>query len=235
MEKELLEQCLAEGMSLEAIGKRVGRHESTVSYWLKKHGLEASKATQHAAKGAPPQKELERLLRLGMSLREIAKTMDRSLTTIRHWMRTYELKPAPQRHHGPEDGRKQTTLSCRRHGRTAFVLEGRGSYRCKRCRMERVARRRREIKRTLVEEAGGKCLLCGYDQHLEALQFHHLDPGQKKFHLGQGGVCRSLERCRKEAKKCALLCANCHAEVEAGKVAMPLNLSRTLIRGSSSG
>ena len=41
MQKELLEQCLAEGMSLEAIGKRVGKHESTVSYWLKKHGLDA--------------------------------------------------------------------------------------------------------------------------------------------------------------------------------------------------
>jgi len=31
-------------MSLEAIGKRAGKHESTVSYWLKKHGLEAVKA-----------------------------------------------------------------------------------------------------------------------------------------------------------------------------------------------
>ena len=44
MDKELLEECLAEGMSLEAIGKRAGKHESTVSYWLKKHGLEAVKA-----------------------------------------------------------------------------------------------------------------------------------------------------------------------------------------------
>jgi 5-methylcytosine-specific restriction endonuclease McrA len=89
--------------------------------------------------------------------------------------------------------------------------------------MDRVARRRREIKRILVEEAGGKCVLCGYDRYLEALQFHHLDPRQKEFHLGQGGVSRSLARCRAEAEKCALLCATCHAEVEAGKTAMPLN------------
>jgi transposase len=223
MEKELLEQCLAEGMSLEAIGKRVGKHESTVSYWLKKHGLCAAQADRHRAKGAPSRDELERLLQLGMSLREIAKEMDRSSTTIRYWMRKYDLKPAPHRHHRPEDGRRQTTLSCRQHGRTSFVLEGRGSYRCKRCRMERVARRRREIKRTLVEEAGGRCVLCGYDKHLEALQFHHLDPRQKEFHLGQGGVSRSMARCREEARKCALLCANCHAEVEAGKTVMPLN------------
>lgn len=65
MQKELLEECLAEGMSLEAIGKRVGKHESTVSYWLKKHGLEAVRAEKHSAKGAPSKEELERFLRLG--------------------------------------------------------------------------------------------------------------------------------------------------------------------------
>ncbi len=51
MEKGLLEECLAEGMSLEAIGKRVGKHESTVSYWLKKHGLSAAEAEKHAREG----------------------------------------------------------------------------------------------------------------------------------------------------------------------------------------
>jgi len=225
VEKEFLEQCLGEGLSLEAIGKRVGKHESTVSHWMKKHGLAAARAEKHAAKGAPPKDELERLHRLGMSLREIAKEMDRSLATIRHWVKKYELKAPPHRHRGPRDGRREATLSCRRHGPTTFVLEGRGSYRCKQCRMERVAHRRREIKRTLVREAGGKCVLCGYEKHMEALQFHHLDPRQKEFHLGQGGVSRSLARCRTEASKCALLCANCHAEVEAGKTAMPLNFA----------
>ena len=36
MEQEFLESCLADGLSLEAIGKRVGKHPSTVSYWLKR-------------------------------------------------------------------------------------------------------------------------------------------------------------------------------------------------------
>lgn len=223
MQKEFLEECLGEGLSLEAIGKRADKHESTVSYWLKKHGLSAARVEKHAAKGAPSKEEMERLLAAGLSLRELAHRLDRSLGTIRHWMRRYELKAIPHRHNGPRDGRREATLSCRRHGRTTFVLEGRGSYRCRQCRVEHVARRRRKIKRLLVEEAGGKCLLCGYDRHLEALQFHHLEPGKKLFHLGQGGQSRSLERCRAEARKCVLLCANCHAEVEAGKVALPLN------------
>jgi hypothetical protein len=72
------------------------------------------------------------------------------------------------------------------------------------------------VKALLIEEAGGCCLLCGYDRYPGALQFHHLDPNEKSFGLGLRGVARSLERCREEARKCALLCANCHAEVEAG-------------------
>lgn len=223
MQKELLEECLAEGLSLEAIGKRVGKHESTVSYWLKKHGLEAARAEKHAAKGAPSKEEMERLLCLGMSLREIAKEMDRSLATIRHWMRKYELKATPHRHDAPDDRAREATLVCRKHGRTQFILEGRGYYRCKRCRLERVGRRRRTVKGMLVAEAGGKCVVCGYHRCQRALQFHHLDPRTKEFHLGDGGRTRSLARSRAEARKCILLCANCHAEVEAGMTVVPLN------------
>lgn len=223
MEKGFLEECLGEGMSLEAIGKRAGKHESTVSYWLKKHGLVAVKAEKHSAKGAPSKEEMERLLAAGLSLREVAHRLDRSLATIRHWMKRYELKPNPRRKRGTENGPRETVSRCKRHGETGFVREGRGYYRCKRCRIERVSQRRRQIKRKLVEEAGGKCLICGYDRCQQVLQFHHLDPTTKEFHLGQNGVTRSLARSRAEARKCILLCANCHGEVEAGITPVPLN------------
>jgi len=223
MQKEFLEQCLAEGMSLEAIGKRAGKHESTVSYWLKKHGLEAARAEKHSAKGAPSKEEMERLLAAGLLLREIANQMDRSFSTIRHWMGQYELNPNPRRKRGSEDGSRETIARCKHHGETRFVREGRGYYRCKRCRIERVSQRRRQIKRKLVEEAGGKCVICGYDRCQQVLQFHHLDPTTKEFHLGQNGVTRSLAKSRVEARKCILLCSNCHGEVEAGITPVPLN------------
>lgn len=222
MEKELLERCLTEGLSLEAIGKRVGKHESTVSYWLKKHGLEAAQAEKHKAKGAPSRDELERLLAAGLSLREIAHRLDRSLATVRHWMGRYELQANPRRRRG-HDGDYEATLLCRHHGQTRFVLEGRGYYRCKRCRIERVGRRRRIIKSKLVAEAGGRCVICGYDRCQRALEFHHLDPSTKEFNLGFTGATRSLAKARAEARKCILLCSNCHAEVEAGVTAVPLN------------
>jgi transposase len=223
VDKELLEQCLGEGLSLEAIGKRVGKHESTVSYWLKKHGLVVERAEKNAAKGGLERGTLEELLAADMSLREIASRVDRSLATVRYWMKRYDLKARPHRHDAPDDGAREATLECRQHGMTSFVLEGRGYYRCKRCRLERVGRRRRTIKSRLVAEAGGKCVICGYHRCHRALQFHHLDPRTKEFHLGHTGVTRSLARSRAEARKCILLCANCHAEVEAGIMTVPLN------------
>jgi hypothetical protein len=82
--------------------------------------------------------------------------------------------------------------------------------------------RRRTIKEILVREAGGRCQICGYDRYSAALQFHHVDPGAKSFGLALRGVTRSLDRCREEARKCVLLCANCHAEVEAAVARLPL-------------
>jgi 5-methylcytosine-specific restriction endonuclease McrA len=110
---------------------------------------------------------------------------------------------------------------CRTHGRTEFVLEGRGYYRCKRCRMQRVLDWRRRAKLRLIAEAGGCCQICGYDRYSGALHFHHVDPSQKEFGLARRGFTRSIEKMRAEAAKCVLLCSNCHAEVEAGIATLP--------------
>ncbi len=86
--------------------------------------------------------------------------------------------------------------------------------------MERVAARRRQGKRLLVEEAGGRCVLCGYDRFEGALHFHHLDPATKKFGISQEGATLGIGTLRAEAAKCVLLCANCHVEVEHGSVTL---------------
>jgi len=223
MDKRFLEECLAKGMSLEAIGKLAGKHPATISYWLKKHGLRAGGSTIHAPKGQIDESRLVDLIAEELSLREISERLERSVTVVRYWIDRYGIKRERCRRRVVSGGSKRETMRCRRHGPTDFVLEGRGSYRCAKCRAEAAGRRRRVIKRTLVEEAGGRCLICGYSRCQRALQFHHLDPATKKFHLGHGGHCRSLARSRAEASKCVLLCANCHAEVEAGIVGMPLN------------
>jgi hypothetical protein len=80
---------------------------------------------------------------------------------------------------------------------------------------------RRRTKRILVEEAGGGCILCGFDAYAGALHFHHVDPSEKRFGLGGRGLTRSIDALREEAKKCVLLCSNCQAQVEAGVLALP--------------
>jgi 5-methylcytosine-specific restriction endonuclease McrA len=77
---------------------------------------------------------------------------------------------------------------------------------------------RRRVKRRLVERAGGACQLCGYDRYDGALQFHHVDPESKEFAISRNGTTRSWAELCAEADKCALLCANCHAEVGAGVI-----------------
>ncbi len=223
MDKRFLEDCLARGMSLEAIGERTGKHPSTIGYWLKKHGLRAAGWDSHAPKGGIDEEQLTSLVAENLSLREMAERLDRSVTAVRYWIERYGIQRERRRRRIITDGPKKVLMSCKRHGLAPFVLEGRGSYRCGRCRVEAVARRRRVVKRKLVEEAGGKCMLCGYSRCQQALQFHHLDPATKRFHLAHSGHSRSLARAREEARKCVLLCATCHAEVEAGIAEMPLN------------
>ncbi|HEY7150942.1 MAG TPA: hypothetical protein VH391_04615 [Solirubrobacterales bacterium] len=219
MDRDQLKAWLDDGLSLAEIGVLVNRDASTVGYWVKKHGLAASGRDKHAARGGLDREQLETLISQGLTVRAMAEALKMSPSTVRHWMSTFGLRTQrhrANRHLGAE--RKPATIvdQCRRHGKAEFILEGRGAYRCKRCRSEAVIRWRRRIKETLIREAGGECALCGYARHPAAMHFHHLDPSTKTFALGREGVTRSLARAREEAKKCVLLCANCHAEVEAG-------------------
>jgi hypothetical protein len=153
----------------------------------------------------------------GLSLRELAAELDRSVSTVRHWLEAWGIQRRDaRRHYLPADAPRQVEQACPRHGVTTFRLDVRRTYRCTRCSTEAVSQRRRSVKRILVAEAGGCCSICGYDRCVAALQFHHLNPSAKLFALSMEGATRSLARARAEARKCALLCANCHAEVEAG-------------------
>jgi len=73
----------------------------------------------------------------------------------------------------------------------------------------------RSLKRKLllIEQFGGKCENCGYNQNIAALHFHHLNPNDKNFKLDARNLSnKKWENLIEEAKKCALLCSNCHAE-----------------------
>lgn len=63
----------------------------------------------------------------------------------------------------------------------------------------------------LKERQGGKCIRCGYDRCMKALEFHHLDPTQKDFTISNDHF--KLKDAIEESKKCILICSNCHKEL----------------------
>jgi hypothetical protein len=104
---------------------------------------------------------------------------------------------------------------CNKHGLVEHYLQNgkRVRWCCNTCNSEAIYKRKYLLKAELVERAGGCCQRCGYNQSINALQFHHRDPATKSFGLGRM-TSKSKSLILLEADKCDLLCANCHAEVE---------------------
>jgi hypothetical protein len=169
---------------------------------------------------------LAALLAEGGTIGDVARALGVDPSTARKRLRALGLETRRQRvmreaAQARDRGEAGTERTCATHGLVRFRIATHGTYRCVRCASERVAERRRAIKRALIADLGGSCVLCGYAACERALHFHHVDPGEKAFAIAFEGVTRSLERARAEAAKCVLLCANCHAEVEAGVAALP--------------
>jgi transposase-like protein len=216
MEAAWLAAQLEAGRSIESIARETGRAPSTVAYWVNKHGLASRHAPKHAARGGIDRDVLTALVERGKSIREIAAELDRSATAVRHWLAKFDLQTVGAARRLETSHQPAVVRECATHGWTTWVRTAAGRYRCKRCRIEAVSARRRRVKEILVGEAGGACRLCGYSRYAGALQFHHVDPTKKVFALSSRGLARSLAKAREEVVKCVLLCANCHAEVEAG-------------------
>jgi hypothetical protein len=56
--------------------------------------------------------------------------------------------------------------------------------------------------------------MCSYDRNFSALEFHHTEPNAEEFQLDLRSLSnRSWARILEEAKKCILVCSNCHKEI----------------------
>ena len=54
------------------------------------------------------------------------------------------------------------------------------------------------------------CVICG-ETRLCAIDFHHIDPEQKKYHIG-GSTGIPDDELDAEIEKCVCICSNCHRE-----------------------
>jgi hypothetical protein len=167
---------------------------------------------------------LSELVERGLSNAQIAEELGRHPRIVAAWLREFELETAQavRRRQNVVKPANRRPGTCPRHGEGEFAARGDGSWRCVKCRSESVSAWRRRRKEQLIAEAGGACVIYGYDRCPGALSFHHVDPTTKRFGIAHRGAGRSLASLRDELAKCVLLCANCHAEVEDGTVELPI-------------
>ena len=65
-----------------------------------------------------------------------------------------------------------------------------------------------------------KCMICGYDKHHVALDFHHRDKKDKLFGIAKaynGIIAKTAEEILTEIKKCDVICSNCHRILSYGE------------------
>ena len=74
------------------------------------------------------------------------------------------------------------------------------------------------VKKKAVEEKGSKCALCGNTYPLQVYDFHHINPNEKDFNLGNKHATVKWDIVKQEIDKCLLLCANCHRLIHSGDV-----------------
>lgn len=79
--------------------------------------------------------------------------------------------------------------------------------------IDRIKKRNRDIKNLAIEYKGNKCVSCGYNKCQAALDFHHINHGEKEFGIADM-ISKSMnfEEIKLELDKCILLCSNCHRE-----------------------
>lgn len=102
---------------------------------------------------------------------------------------------------------------CKKHGLTTYQLNSQNKWICLECRKEnRLSYRKRMRQKAREYKERFKCSICGYNKSLWALEFHHLDPNEKEYNLGQLYT-SSTKKLYEELNKCIVVCSNCHREI----------------------
>lgn len=87
---------------------------------------------------------------------------------------------------------------------------------CKLCYDTDIVVKRTRIRNLVLEELGYYCCkICGYNKSPRALHLHHLDASTKEYQISNMWS-KTDQEIKKEASKCVILCANCHAEIHDG-------------------
>ena len=194
------------------------------AYWVNKHGADVParatprRARRHRARAAPGAR---RGRSVDPSDRGALRRQRHHGAPLAAATRAQDAAGAVRAARRPRPA--ELLRECARHGWGPFVRVGAaGTYRCARCNTEAVSDRRRRVKEILVAGSGRSLRDLRVRLRTSArCNFITAIRRRKSFEVSRQGITRSLERLRLEARKCVLLCANCHAMVEAGLLNLP--------------
>jgi hypothetical protein len=77
-----------------------------------------------------------------------------------------------------------------------------------------------DVKAYVASVRATGCVICG-ETDIEVLDFHHVDPATKSFHLSGSYYNHGMDKVVAEIAKCVVLCANDHRRVHAGTRDIP--------------
>jgi transposase-like protein len=173
---------------------------------------------------------LEEMIERGLSTYQIAKEIEKSQTSVRHWLRKYGMNTKHvlfKDDHNVNgefvNGREckfcSKILTGKKHSYCSDKCKSSFYYKTHKSEVNpntnlRQKRISKERKLQLIEMSGGACSKCGYKKNYAALTFHHLDPTNKTFTVDSRKLSNTnWNSILEEWKKCELLCANCHFEL----------------------
>jgi hypothetical protein len=153
--------------------------------------------------------------------KSIAKLTGCTPDNVRYRRKKFSIPPAVYSSWTPEDEdrlsrgllkcvtcNKVKSLSCfnKEDGRKS------GTHRkCKECISHKRRKKWETVKYQYIQQLGGKCRNCGYNQHLSPMQFHHVCKESKELTLSAIIMHKArLQDVLVEIDKCCLLCSNCH-------------------------
>ena len=221
--KDKYQFLIDEGYTTKQIANELKMCWSTVKGHLRKLQM---KTIHKIEPYAITKEQLKQLIEKNYSTYDIAKELKCSQCVIKNRLKLFELKSHSiwstlriQTKKEIEEGYKTCPQCHRKKSLIAenFYLKNNGKfhYWCKECNDRITYQKQFNRKKQCVEYLGKKCFICGYDKYLGALDFHHIDPTQKKFNISKLKT-YSWNVLKIELNKCICVCRNCHAEIHFG-------------------
>lgn len=156
------------------------------------------------------------LIEQNLSQRQISQRLGVSQSTIKYWLKKYNLKTNSLIHNRKTNdlGQKLCSQCESLKPIDDFYKKGEGyhhSY-CKKCSSIYFTDRIRSVKIKMIEYKGNKCVNCQLhinETHPSVFDFHHLDPQSKDPKFNRIKF-KSWDKIQKELDGCILVCSNCH-------------------------